>query len=96
MTMKGGVYMSALQEQAVQMIHDLSDDNVSFLIEIIQRLMSKSSGIETIQSSGNDEGIQAFRRLDEARKEVWNYLPEGFDPDKELEEARKERYGSIG
>lgn len=51
MTMKGGVYMSALQEQAVQMIHDLSDDNVSFLIEIIQRLMSKSSGIETIQTS---------------------------------------------
>lgn len=87
--------MSALQEQAVQMIHDLSDDNVSFLIEIMQRLMPKSSRIETVQSSGNDEGIQALRRLDKARDEIWDYLPEGFDPDQELEEARKERYGSI-
>ena len=87
--------MSALQEQAVEMIHDLSDDNVSFLIEIIQRLMPKSARTEEAQVLGNDEGIQAFRRLDQARTEIWNYLPEGFDPDKELEEARKERYGSI-
>lgn len=95
MTMKGGAYMSALQEQAVQMIHDLSDENVSFLIEIIQRLMPKSSRIETAQLPGNDEGIQALRRLDKARSEIWDYLPERFDPDQELEEARKERYGSI-
>lgn len=86
--------MSALQEQAVEMIHDLSDDNVSFLIEIIQRLMPKSAKTEKAQVLGNDEGIQAFHRLDQARTEIWNYLPEGFDPDKELEEARKERYGS--
>ena len=56
--------MSALQEQAVQMVSD-------------------------------DEGFQAFCRLNKARTEIWNYLPEGFDPDKELEEARKERYGCI-
>ena len=35
--------MSILQEQAVQMISNLSDDNVSFLIEIIQRLMPQKS-----------------------------------------------------
>lgn len=87
--------MSALQEQAVQMIYDLSDDNVSYLIEIIQKLMPKSSNTEIIQTL-NGDGIQAFRRLNEARAEIWNYLPEEFDPDKELEEARKERYGSIG
>ncbi len=87
--------MSALQEQAVEMIHDLSDDNVSFLIEIIQRLMPNRPTVEKVQTLGNDEGIQAFRRLDEARTEIWNYLPAGFDPDKELEEARKERYGSL-
>lgn len=87
--------MSALQEQAVQMIHDLSDDNVSFLIEIIKRLMPKSARTENVQALGNDESFQAFCRLDEARTEIWKYLPEGFDPDKELEEARKERYGSI-
>lgn len=87
--------MSALQEQAVQMIRDLSDDNVSFLIEIIQRLMPENTGKEVARILSNDEGIQAFHRLNEARTEIWNYLPEGFDPDKELEEARKERYGSI-
>ena len=87
--------MSALQEQAVQMIHDLSDDNVSFLIEIIQRLMQKNTGTEIVQKLSYDEEYQAFLRLDKARREIWDYLPESFDPDKELEEARKERYGSI-
>ncbi len=84
--------MSALQEQAVEMIHDLSDDNVSFLIEIIQRLMPNRPTVEKVQTLGNDERIQAFRRLDEARTEIWNYLPAGFDPDKELEEARIKRH----
>lgn len=78
------------------MIHDLSDDNVSFLIEIIQKLMPKNSNIEPIPSSlSNDDGIQAYQRLNKARKEIWNYLPKEFDPDKELEEARQERYGST-
>lgn len=87
--------MSALQEQAVEMIHDLSDDNVSFLIEIIQRLMPKGAMAEKVPALENDEGVQAFHRLDQARTEIWNYLPDGFDPDQELEEARKERYGST-
>lgn len=87
--------MSSLQEQAVQMIHDLSDDNVSFLIEIIQRLMPENLEKETVRILSSDEGVQAFHRLDEARMEIWNYLPEDFEPDKELEEAHKERYGSI-
>lgn len=81
--------MSTLQEQAVQMICGLSDDNVSFLIEIIQRLMSRQAGSE--------EGkMQAFRRLDAARTEITQYLPDDFDPDKELEEARAERYDYFG
>ncbi len=87
--------MSALQDQAVRMIYDLSDDNVSFLIEIIQRLMHGNVGKKSVRILSNDEGLQAFRRLNEARMEIWDYLPEDFDPDKELEEARKERYGSI-
>ncbi len=80
--------MSILQEQAVQMICGLSDDNVSFLIEIIRRLMPEQAGSE-------DEKLQAFRRLDAARAEIKQYLPDDFDPDKELEEAREERYGHF-
>lgn len=80
--------MSGLQEQAVQMISGLSDDNVSFLIEIIQRLMPG-------RKENTDAGMQAFYRLDAAREDISRYLPEDFDPEKELEEARAERYGSI-
>lgn len=88
--------MSVLQEQAMQMISNLSDDNVSFLIEIIRRLMPQKSSHQVTVSLNDEEGMQAFRRLEEARVEIRQYLPEGFDPDKELEEARAERYGSIG
>lgn len=80
--------MSGLQEQAVQMISNLSDDNVSFLIEIIQRLMPG-------KAENTDAGMRAFHRLDAARDTIIQYLPEDFDPDQELEEARAERYGSI-
>lgn len=80
--------MSGLQERAVQMIGNLSDDNVSFLIEIIQRLMPSTG-------ENMDESMQAFYRLDAAREDIRQYLPKDFDPDKELEEARAERYGST-
>ena len=86
--------MSILQEQAVRMIQDMSDDNVSFLIEIIQRLIQKET-YEKNSKTADDESTAAFRRLNAARMEIHQYLPEGFDPDKELEEARAERYGGI-
>lgn len=88
-------YISVLQEQAIQMIRGLSDDNVSFLIEIIQRLMPQKLFAHTVLPPEKDEAIEAFQRLNAARIEIRQYLPEGFDPDKELEEARAERYGSI-
>ena len=87
--------MSILQEQAVQMISGLSDDNVRFLIEVIQRLMPEPVQEKTEQSLPANESIQAFQRLNAARDEVWKYLPDDFDPDRELEKARAERYGSI-
>lgn len=83
------IEMSALQEQAIEMIHDLSDDNVSFLIEIMQKL------IPTKKCLDNTISMQAFHRLDDARKEIKQYLPDDFDSNKELEEALTERYDSI-
>ena len=58
--------MTMLQEQAVRMIQDMSD-----------------------------EKMQAFKELVATRYEAKKYLPDDFDPDAELEAARKERYGSI-
>ena len=84
--------MSVLQEQAIQMVRGLSDDNVSFLIEVIQRLMPQKLYVQAVQPQEKDEAIEAFQRLNAARTEIKQYLPKGFDPDKELEEVRAERY----
>lgn len=81
--------MSELQQQAVHLISRLSDDNISFLIEIIRRLMPEET--ETI----NAQSVQAFERLDAARSEIKQYLPDDFEPERELEEARAERYGDF-
>ena len=43
--------MTMLQEQAVQMIQDMSDDNVGFLIEVIQRLMPEKTYTSVISVS---------------------------------------------
>lgn len=85
--------MSVLQEQAIQMVRGLSDENVRFLIEIIQRLMSKK---KYAQSSEEEKAVDAFERLNSARTEIKQYLFEDYDPDKELKEARAERYTNIG
>lgn len=90
--------MTVLQEQAVQMIHEMSDDNVSFLIEVIHRLMPQNTQVDEMKSftSEKDKKRQAFKELDAARAQIKMYLPDDFDPDKELEEARAERYGNLG
>ena len=92
------IFMSELQQKAVQMISGLSDDNISFLIEIINRLMPQSEEAYTVTmpTAKEDRKRQAFKRLDAARAEIRQYLPDDFDPERELEEARAERYGSIG
>ena len=43
--------MTMLQEKAVQMIQNMSDENVGFLIEIIQRLIPQKKHIEIIYQS---------------------------------------------
>ena len=83
--------MSELHQKAVRLISGLSDDNISFLIEIIQRLMPQ----ETCTEDNESTRLQAFQRLDAARAELKQYLPDDFEPEKELEDARDEKYGSI-
>jgi hypothetical protein len=74
----------------------MSDDNISFLLEIIQRLMPQETCAEDNHLAEESAGMQAFQRLDAARNEIRKYLPDDFDPEKELEAARAERYGSVG
>ena len=86
--------MSALREQAVEMISSLSDDNVSFLIEIIRRLMPQKPPAEAVRQAP-DEAMQAFYRLNSACTEIRQFYPNDFDPDKELEDALAERYAAF-
>lgn len=90
--------MSELQQEAIRMISGLSDDNISFLIDIINRLIpqSESGGGVVLSEDNAHEKMQAFLRLDAARAEISRYLPADFNPERELEEARLERYGDIG
>lgn len=50
---------------------------------------------ETCTEDNESTGLQAFQRLDAARADIKQYLPDDFDPEKELEDARAEKYGSI-
>lgn len=85
--------MTMLQEQAVQMIQDMSDDNVGFLIEVIQRLIPKKTYVGVIYpSQKSGEKMQAFKELADTRNEAKKYLPDDFDPAAELEAARREKY----
>lgn len=90
--------MSELQQEAVRMISGLSDADISFLIEVIHRLLPQNdnTGIVDISSEKEDSGMQAFKRLNAARKEIRQYFPDDFDPEKELGEARAARYGGLG
>ena len=85
--------MSELQQRAIHMIRGLSDENISILIGVIDQLVPREDGGRTAEKKG--EPWSAFERLDAARAEIRQYLPEDFDPEKELEEARAERYGRI-
>lgn len=54
--------MTMLQEQAVRMIQDMSDDNVGFLLEVIQRLIPKKTYTSVIYpSQKSDEKMHAFK-----------------------------------
>ena len=78
--------MTMLPEQAVRMLQDMSDDNVGFLLEVIQRLIPKKTYTSVIYpSQKSDEKMHAFKELVATRYEVKKYLPDDFDPDAELE-----------
>lgn len=72
--------MSDLQQEAVRMISGLSDDNIRFLLEIIHRLIPQDGEKNTfaILSADEDNKMQTFLRLDAARAEIQQHLPEEF------------------
>ncbi|MCM1049111.1 MAG: hypothetical protein NC433_11890 [Clostridiales bacterium] len=81
--------MSTAQEQVINHVANMSDVDVKFILEIIERLIHKEN--ETVNPTVSDK-MKAFQRLEQLR----GGFPIDFNPDKELAEAREEKYGGIG
>ena len=61
-----------------------------------ERSILEEGTVSSDDMLGKGRKMQAFRNLDAARIEISQYLPDDFDPEKELEEARVERYAGVG
>lgn len=80
--------MSAMQEQVVRRVAQMSDADAKFLLEIIDRLIPTK---DSVQKPKQTEKMQAFLRLEDLR----GGFPADFDADKELAEAREAKYGCV-
>ena len=83
--------MSALREQAVRMMDDLSEEDMELLIEWLRNKVSSKraealhSVAKNIQENAYEERFRAFERLSGAWMQIQTYLPDDFDPDAELQ-----------
>lgn len=105
--------MLTLQEQVVQKINGLSEDNLRFLLEMIERFMQPASmhertgrepydnydalnlsderGKPDYYRTAETDKMKAFSELEKMLIPVLQEL----DYEKELAEARNEKYGNI-
>ncbi len=81
--------MSTTQEQVISHVVNMSDVDAKFILEIIERLIPEK---KMVINPATSEKMKAFQRLEQLR----SGFPVDFDPDKELAEAREEKYGNIG
>ena len=80
--------MTLMKEKAVEMIRRMPEDNMTYVINILQNL-------EAMSIDRNEDKKRAKNALAEIL-DMEKRLPDDFDPEKELREARAERYENIG
>lgn len=89
--------MSVIKEQAVQMISDLSDDNVVFLIELMKRFMiPKEAEVQKKQNKTITSHADFMQELETMRIKMKPYFPSDLETEKIWEEAMDEKYNSFG
>lgn len=81
--------MTEVKEKAIELINELADDKVIYVIQILQSLKGLYGQADSTKSSNIDKA-NAFETLEKLRKKI----PE-LDYDKELAESREERYENI-
>ena len=80
--------MTLMKEKAVEMIRRMPEDNMTYVINILQNL-------EAMSIDRNEDKKRARNALAEILS-MEKRLPYDFDPEKELEEARTEKYENLG
>ena len=78
--------MTQIKERAVELIERIPDDNMFYVINILQNL-------EEMSSDKTADKRQAMEALEKVLK-FSGRLSEDFDADRELEMAREEKYGN--
>lgn len=79
--------MTVIKERAVEMIKRIPEDDMMYVINILQNLEAMSSNKEKDKQKAKN----ALADILNMEKK----LPENFDPVKELQEARIEKYDSL-
>ncbi len=80
--------MTRIKEKAVEMIQRMPDDDMFYVINILQNLEEMTAKKDTER----EQVMAAFQDILKYR----GRLPEDFDADRELAEAREEKYGNLG
>lgn len=79
--------MTLMKEKAVEMIRRMPEDNMAYVINILQNL-------EAMSIDRNEDKKRAQNALAEILS-MEKRLPDDFDPEKELREARTEKYENF-
>lgn len=80
--------MTLMKEKAVEMIRRMPEDNMTYVINILQNL-------EAMSIDRNEDKKRAQNALAEILS-MEKRLPDDFDPEKELGEVRAEKYENLG
>lgn len=80
--------MTLMKEKAVEMIRRMPEDNMTYVINILQNL-------EAMSVDKDDDKQKAKAALMDILN-MEKRLPDDFDPEKELMEARMEKYDNFG
>ncbi len=80
--------MTLMKEKAVEMIRRMPEDNMTYVINILQNLEAMSAN----KASDKQRAKAALMDILNMEKR----LPDDFDPEKELMEARMEEYDNFG
>ncbi len=80
--------MTRIKERAVEMIQRMPDDDMFYIINILQNLEEMTARKDTEK----EQAMAAYQDILKYR----GRLPKDFDANRELAEAREEKYGNFG